>query len=77
MKLKHGQPDLTNLMRIRAALLADLGKTRPPSSNYRTCTRHPGDSLTMLQMGMLYTGMKQYEKGRKSSRRSWRTIPTT
>ena len=48
---------------MRAALLAELGKYDAAVEALENLHKaNPGDSLTMLQMGMLYMNMKKYDK---------------
>ena len=60
LQIKPGQP---NVMRMRAGLLINLGKFAAAIEELQNLHKlSPGDSLTMLQMGMLYTAMKQCDK---------------
>ena len=60
LELKPGQP---NLMPTRAVLLADLGKFDAAVEELQNLHKaSPKDSLTLLQLGTLYTAMKKYDK---------------
>ena len=57
------QPSMPVAMRDRAVLLADLGKFNEAVTQLEQLRRaNPKDALTLLQLGMLYTAVKQYEK---------------
>ncbi len=63
LELKHGQPDLTNLYRMRAILLAELGNYAAAVEQLQTLHKtNPKDAQIMLHLGMVYTVMKKYEK---------------
>ena len=48
---------------MRAVLLADQGKYDAAVEELQNLHKaNPKDSLTMLQLGTLYTGMKKYDK---------------
>ena len=50
-------------IRMRAVLLADLGKYDAAIEALQSLHKaNPKDSLTMLQLGMVYTSMKKYDK---------------
>ena len=60
LELKSSDPEI---LRARAALLADMGKFAEAAEVLQKIHKaNPNDALTTLQIAMLYTTMKQYEK---------------
>ena len=62
-KILKIKPDQPKMQRMRAVLLADLGKSDAAIEELQNLHKaNPQDSATMLVLGMIYMSVKKYDK---------------